>query len=361
MKEPYNIDNKVKSVKEYIDFISELKDKYIDEDTRMVFRGEPKIFETFGMPGIFRADHLKKDKRFENNILLEMMANKLSTGNNLLELAIDAQHGGFPSRLLDVSFNSIIALYFACVSKPERKSDEDKCDSHVIVYRIKKMYCPTANNVINTYKDMVENPDSYINDAIFERNHKLIDYMKINNRIMAQQGALILFQGNKWKPIPEWNYDRIIIDCNYKSQIAIEIESLFGINTSFVYPEIDYSIDKIQEKAKNINSNEFSMRNEIYTCFDKMKEEIYNRLLAISKISESDAKITQVRFLEKEIESWKEDLILFQKKYSEKLLEELNDDQLKTLFNSLIDEYQLMFTYYLESQFKSSADKLKWR
>ena len=42
-----------------------------------------------------------------------MSANHLTDGKTYLEIAIDAQHGGFPSRLLDVTYNCIVALYFA--------------------------------------------------------------------------------------------------------------------------------------------------------------------------------------------------------------------------------------------------------
>ena len=261
------VKEKVKNVTDYIKRINDICKAYNDDENIIVYRGEPVIYPTPGMPGIFRDDYLKKDPFFEKNILLEMKANKLPAGNNYLEIAIDAQHGGFPSRLLDVSFNSLIALYFACVSKPENKEKEVGKDAQVLIYKMKKAYCPTASNVIENYTMMLDNPKGHINEMIFEANYKLIDHIKVNSRIIAQQGALILFQGNEWMPIPSRLVETIVIDANQKGEIEKQLETFFGINTSFVYPEIDYSIEKIKAKAKYIISDDFTIPNELKICY----------------------------------------------------------------------------------------------
>ena len=49
-----------------------------------------------------------------------------------------------------------------------------------------------------------------------KKNHKLIDHIKLNPRIMAQQGAFLLFQGDEGEPIPEYMYKKIRICGNIR-------------------------------------------------------------------------------------------------------------------------------------------------
>ena len=79
----------------------------------------------------------KKIEFFEKNVLDEMSANHIAIGQSYLEKAINAQHGGFPSRLLDVSYNSLIALFFAITPFYNKKIDDtDKEDGFVYVFNI---------------------------------------------------------------------------------------------------------------------------------------------------------------------------------------------------------------------------------
>lgn len=354
---------KVRSVTEYIARINAICKNNDDDENIIVYRGEPVVYPTPGMPGIFREDYLKRDSYFEKNILLEMKANKLSEGNNYLEIAIDAQHGGFPSRLLDVSFNSLIALYFACVSKPENKEKEKGKDSQVIIYKMKKAYCPTASNVIENYNAMLNNPMGHINEIIFEANHKLIDHIKVNSRIIAQQGALILFQGNEWMPIPSRLVETIVIDASKKGEIERQLELLFGINTSFVYPEIDYSIEKIKAKAKYIISDDFTIPNELKICYANKLEEIEDSLMRIANIGDIEVKIEEIRRLEKALEAWREDLLYFSDKYRKEINELVQQNSMEEIgksFNQVIMKYKRMFEYYIGSIIRPCTEDLLW-
>lgn len=345
---------KIESVSDYLIKVAEVCHEFPKKNEVIVFRGEPQIYPTCGMPGIFREEYLKNDPFFEKNILLEMKANKLSKGNNYLEMAIDAQHGGFPSRLLDVTFNCLIALYFACVSKPENTEHEKQKNGQVIIYKMDRAYCPTAANVINMYREMLENPNGYINEKIFETNHKLIDHIKVNSRIISQQGALILFQGNEWEPIPSRLYQTIVIEKEYKDVIAKQLDDYFGINTSYVYPEIDYAVNRIKNKAKNIVSEEFSIVNEIKMSMDKMKETIQYELSQIAEETEITARIDIVIKLEKKIARYKEDLINLCDKYELKNKEVIIDK-----YNDIVEYYSHIFIYYLGNEVKSCSEDLK--
>lgn len=353
----------------YINRIGEIINEHKDEEIMFVYRGEPKEFPVFGQPGIFRGDYLSKDPFFEKNLLLEMKANRLTGGTNLLEIAIDAQHGGFPSRLLDVSFNSLVALYFACVSRPESREDEKNFDSRVIVYRMKRAYCPTAANVIRNYEYMVNNPDSHINENVFSSNYKLIDHIKVNNRIIAQQGALILFQGKEFHQLPKTVYDIITIDHNKKGDIEKELERFFGISTSSIYPEIEHSIDKIKEKAQYIISDDFSICNEVKTAFANKTVFVENQLVEIGKrINVTEESVTsavkEVQVLEKEIQIWREELRQFDAKYEKKIKRFVSSGAMNSIpkqYEVFLEQYRSMFAFYIDSKIESCIDDLHWR
>ena len=353
----------IKDISEYISKIKEIVDKKTDDNNFLVYRGEPRNFPTHGQPGIFRNNYLKDDPYFEKNLLLEMKANKLTSGNTYLEMAIDAQHGGFPSRLLDVTYNSLIALYFACVSKPEFEKEEAKHNSHVLVYTINRAYCPTASNVIDNYKKIIDDPNNPLNKRIFECNHKFIDHIKVNSRIIAQQGALILFQGLEWRPIPEQNVTIIEISKNSKKSIADDLERFFGITTSSIFPEIDYSKDKIEKMAKRIVSDDFSIENELIMCFENEANNIEYQLKSIAKVKSITKKVTLVRNLEKQILAWKIDLLNFISDYEENYPEKnramkANFD-IPTRYNIVIDKYKDMFDYYIHDVIKPCSEDLK--
>ena len=88
-----------------------------------VFRGEPEIYPVPCNPFLFRSDALAKNRFFEKNLFGSMRQNQFTGERCYLDNAIDAQHGEFPSRLLDVSYNCLVALYFAVTPFYHRKPE----------------------------------------------------------------------------------------------------------------------------------------------------------------------------------------------------------------------------------------------
>lgn len=194
-----------KSVSEYIKELREIIERKSKKDFTIVYRGENKIFKNPCQPNIFRKEYLYKNEFFEKNLFEEMKANKITEGSTFLERAIDAQHDGFPSRLLDVSYNSLIALYFAVTpyyyepeDKYDKKIENNENNGVVYIFFIEKYFCPAGDIINKTYDSIVNRDESaFIEHKIFQKNHKLIDHIKCNNRIIAQQGTFILFQGDE--------------------------------------------------------------------------------------------------------------------------------------------------------------------
>lgn len=96
------------NISEYLSRISSCIRKRQQKDCVTVYRGEPDVYDHPCRPGIFRKDVLKGSRFFEKNLFDAMRQNKLTGEKRYLDNAIDAQHGEFPSRLLDVSYNCVV-------------------------------------------------------------------------------------------------------------------------------------------------------------------------------------------------------------------------------------------------------------
>ncbi len=98
---------------------------------RNFFRGEKQDFGRKALlPKIFRTPSFK---RYETDILLDLISHspeEFSTKTTFEQLVL-AQHYGAPTRLLDITTNPLIGLYFACESYSDKKSK----NKDGIVYR----------------------------------------------------------------------------------------------------------------------------------------------------------------------------------------------------------------------------------
>ena len=122
---------------------------------------------------------------------------------------------------------------------------------------------------------LIEKNNQWFNEQpIFEKNYKFIDHAKINNRIVAQQGAFVLFQGNTFSKLPAYMLNGIIIPHKYKPQIRKELSLLFGINTGTIYPEIVNLAKDISQKSKMIVTDSFTWESELNFALNTLKKEL---------------------------------------------------------------------------------------
>lgn len=264
----------IKSISEYIHAVEETIKHANSNHSVTVFRGESKVYGTPCQPNIFRTQLSKSDKFFEKNLFEEMSANHLTNGKTYLEIAIDAQHGGFPSRLLDVTYNCLAALYFAVTPYyTEKETSDDNEDGMVYVFFLEDLYCPTGNNINEAYDACVNHEMEWFGgQELFQKNHKLIDHIKKNPRIIAQQGAFILFQGERFSSFPHYRYEAIKIDGHSKPQLRNDLRLYFGIHTGSIYPEEFNLVSEMIRKSEQVSSEPFSLEGEMKLIFHNIEQ-----------------------------------------------------------------------------------------
>lgn len=262
------------SIADYIKKVSEEMQKY--NGKIIVFRGEDIVFDKPCRPNIFRRESLILDNSFEKKLFDSMRQNELSDDKSYLNNAIDAQHGTFPSRMLDVTYNSLVALYFAVT--PFYRYEEDKDDNEdgaVYVFSFDRSYSPNSENIQEFYEGMIKRENTWLcSNILFSKNHKFIDHNKINKRIIAQQGAFILFQGDDSEGLPEYIYSKITIPAKSKKLFRKELNEMFGIHTGYIYPEIDNLTNELSTKCKAIETQKITFSSELDDIEKQIESEI---------------------------------------------------------------------------------------
>lgn len=270
-KDPFNI-NSIKELLEKLE--SELGDNM---DYHIFYRGQSdKNFEL--IPSIYREKRLieNEDKIFKDIIAQSPADFKGCTST--FEKLVKMQHYSLPTRLLDITTNPLVALYFACENEDVdgklfrfevKKSDIKYFDSDAVsvVSNIAKRPIDFS---IETIRDLEcedfnkEQDIAYLLHEIkYEKPHfqNTIDSKDIesvfcvkpmfdNPRIIRQSGAFFLYGINESKNKPaklEFSYKVYIINKAHKPNIRKQLEAL-GIDKSTLFPEIEHVAEHIKDK-----------------------------------------------------------------------------------------------------------------
>lgn len=237
-------------------------------------------------PSIFRKAGTKENEHILLRELIAAHPEDFHGDTSALETLVRMQHYSLPTRLLDVTFNPLVALYFACesvkkripikrVGRPSTRTVE--MDGHVVILtvskrRIRYFDSDTVSCLANlarlswTYKSKIDTglEQGKFNDSTpvkrllhFIRQEKngflpeiepsdldsilLVKPKQNNKRILAQAGAFFAFGLDE--EIVSGSADRIkveliTIDAKSKVDILKELDKL-GINEKTMFPEIE--------------------------------------------------------------------------------------------------------------------------
>lgn len=264
-----NSDTSISNVIEFLEWIKGGKTANAEKNTaecvisfdikRLYYRGQADI--SWGLtPSVLRENYdeyaiLRKAER--------TFWRETSSFHSYLDKLTFFQHYGIYTRLLDVTFNPLVALYFACCDKDSEKG---------VVFRGHKD--PGNSNIAELYAkyaftiDTQNFVDDVINKVQIDTNNEIIDgqgltsplmiEQSINNpHIEAQNGAFIIapllkeesknnyrkYRGDL-KETDFFQHDRAVIEPHNKTLILKEL-SEYGINGGSIFRDITKKAETI--------------------------------------------------------------------------------------------------------------------
>ncbi|MGE7633615.1 FRG domain-containing protein [Bacillus paramycoides] len=241
-----------------------------EKQSIIAFRGEPQDYEgTKLLPSLYRRGLSSKQeiKLFDLLNDYQVIGEKDKTN---LQKAIAAQHYLATSRLLDITYNVLVAIYFATAYE----NDKGDKDGYLYVFCLPQHFSPSSKYIEKYYNDMLlENQ----NELILKKNFKVVTHGHFNDRIKLQRGGFIFFPASNITRIPSCFYKRIKISGKKKENIRKQLAEFFSIYESTLFPEKDKlsdvifeGIDKTLEGCKTDNTLEA----ELDSYFENLEFEI---------------------------------------------------------------------------------------
>lgn len=246
--------------------IEELQKQSNTSSCLLAFRGESKDYgDTKLMPSLFRkSSYIKKEK-----YLFELLCdyNMAESSSSNIEKAIETQHYVEISRMLDVTFNVLSAMFFSCYTNKNE-------NGILYIFNFPEHYSPHSSYVEDFYANILENK----NNITYAKNFKVFSHSYSNERIKAQKGGFIFFPGESFSSISSVYYKTIEIKKEDKEKVLNELETLFQINKANLFPEKENIAEVIKEKFDNKKylDKEVTVEEEVKSCISRLEYEISN-------------------------------------------------------------------------------------
>lgn len=244
------------------------------------FRGQSDEAWTVN-PSVFRDGHLNYEHELIHDAIRKS-PNELAKGLTNFERLTKLQHYGLPTRLLDVTENPLVALYFACEHNPDRDAavyitHAYPCDPASKPVQLLSLIAHLNINGISLRELWLELEKGHINlsMAAMEQGSPLADELISmvgrnyfvspnldNSRIKHQQGAFLLcgcikpvLRDSVWDTVFEKTQEnlleefthKIVIPSALKPEILRELDQ-YNFNEASMYPELDHQMNYIAHK-----------------------------------------------------------------------------------------------------------------
>jgi len=267
------------SVRTYLGEIEKL-----NPNGELYYRGQG-YFGFKAQPSIYRNDGLVENEHRMYREIITKCPNDFIDAKSTFEHLVKMQHYFLPSRLLDITKNPLIALFFACIS-------EGNDDGEILIYDFNlddiKFYDSDSVSVVS---NLARRPSTFSIENIKSKSkedfnkegeiqlllHEIKEekpYFKSlikaddlesvicvkpkldNPRIIKQEGAFLLFgiDSNKKKCATFDKNKQVLIDSKRlivmrenKQKILEQLASL-GIMKSTIYPEIEHVAIQMKNK-----------------------------------------------------------------------------------------------------------------
>ena len=323
----------IKSVSDFIDEVKKLKDNYLaGSNEELFFRGQKAEFWDVS-PSIFRDDYLSIEHTLMQGPLLKAPYEFVSIDNDF-EIMTKYQHYGMCTRLLDLTTNPLVALFFACEkhgSVPYLLSDNEnlevkandekstfvqepygvvffnkgypvsKSDRAVkIISGLAHLDLSTDNTVesvlekleqrktiTSSLKDRWVSADNYREFIDIIQNNYVVRAPYNNERLSRQSGMFLLascFNFTHKRNVRESTVEKGFINLReefesnffyisgeYKTAILEELDT-YNINEATLFPELEHQLNYIKHK-NNVKKDEISI-------FAKLNVEDYEVIVA---------------------------------------------------------------------------------
>lgn len=230
----------------------------------------------------------------ERQIFSELMVESPTEFNGdrlMFDKLVRAQHYGLPTRLLDVSLNPLVALYFACNEEAHHDAngvvhvldfDENRVrfsdsDTISLICNLARLTDTEKTEIKQEYKKVkswnegtrvefrklapmkrlyqfirVEKP--YFTDSIKPGDmfrYHFVYPAKTNRRVIAQSGAFLvaglLEYSSPGRTHKGFTASKIVIPAEAKSQILKDLDVL-NINSRTMFPEVEFAAGYIKKK-----------------------------------------------------------------------------------------------------------------